>query len=180
MDDTKLYTYNIQKKICTNTSFTRNQTSIRFFTMAFVSNDNDTGETLYMGQINDGGYTLGKTNISSLTTSVVGNYTNVTSPDLTGTNDGRLFGFSYDTSVSFVQLNKTNAQSIVKYPTGLQFATFQSSAFAYYNSKFFLLLTDNNYTNISIYDPSTNITTLQKTMSPITLFNNAASTCLGT
>jgi hypothetical protein len=150
--------------------------------MAFVNNDHDNGETLYISKLNDGGNVLGKINMTTLTMSIVGSYSNGASPDLAGTNDGRLFGLFYDTSYIIKQINKTNGQFLSQYRLGQSNVgnSWSLTLLAPYNSKFFLFAGYNNYIDISIFDPSTNITTKQTIVPQLFLIKAATSTCLGT
>ena len=119
LTDGRLYTYNIKSAQCTATAFLQNQTDIRSFTMAFVNNDHDNDETLYyISKLNDGRNVLGRINMTTLTMSIVSNYNTGSSPDLAGTNDGRLFGLFYDTSYIIKQINKTNGQFLSQYRLG--------------------------------------------------------------
>ena len=180
VDDGGLYTYNIQTAQCTITAFVRNQTDLFQFTMAFVKNDNDAGEVLYISKDNGNGGVLATIDLNSLNVSKVGNYNDGSFADLGGTNDGKLFGFFADSSYIIKQINKTNAQILSQYPLPEPLLIGSNNyAFAPYGLKFFYFLGSGNSTDIHYFDTTTNISSLIETV-PTLLYNAATSVCLDT
>ena len=175
--DAKLYAYNSSTALCTETVFVRNQTINGGISMAFVKNETDSSEDLYVSY----GSVMGKVELNRLTGSIVGNYTNGSSPALSGANDGRLFGLFLETPFVIRQLDKTNAQFINQYPLPYRFdGTLYNFAYVPFNSSFLLMSGYSNFTVMSVFDPSTNTNTNLTSLPVSNFYRGAVSTCFGT
>jgi hypothetical protein len=114
-----------------------------------------TVETLYISSTSGGQFglvDLGKNNvgpIGSFTGSVAGQ-----SCELTGTGDGRLFGYFTTMPVYVAQVDKTSGATPNPVPmTGVQ--TPQDYAFSFWGGHFYLYSSQGNGSSVTDYDPST-------------------------
>jgi len=181
-EDGSLHNYNIDSQLCISTNYTTNQSSIAYFSMAFVKNTTDDNEILYISKKNDPPNTLGTIDLTTFTLSIVGNYSNLqTYADLTGTNDGRLFGVFQTDNFTIAQINETNADIIAQYPLSIS-STINSEpkyGFAAYDSNFLFFSGNGTNTHIYLFNASTNATTMLTTV-PQVINGAAVSTCFGT
>ncbi|MDI3289470.1 hypothetical protein [Polyangium sp. 15x6] len=132
--------------------------------MGFSTNDGGMGETLYItgtGAIGAGDSPgLGKINPLSFGVETIANFSPSTfkgqSAELTGTGDGRLYGYYTTTPVQVGQIDKatggvTNAKAI----TGLE--TPSAWAFSFWGGSFYLYAAAGlDYSNVTKYDPVAN------------------------
>jgi hypothetical protein len=181
-EDGSLYNYIIGSQQCISTQYATNQSGIAYFTMAFVKSTTDDNENLYISKQNDPPNVLGTIDLTTLSLSIVGNYSSLqTYADLTGTNDGRLFGVFQTDNFTIAQINATNADIIAQYPLNIS-STITSEpnyGFAAYDSNFLFFSGNGNNTDIYLFDPSTNTTTMLTTV-PQVINGAAVSTCYGT
>jgi hypothetical protein len=98
--DGSLFKVSTKDASCTATKFQRGQSGFLKFGMAFATAAaGSTNETLYVADTDDSGtsgHGLGKIDLTTLTLTRVGDYSGVLKglgAELTGTGDGRLFGF---------------------------------------------------------------------------------------
>ncbi|TKD07312.1 hypothetical protein [Polyangium fumosum] len=132
--------------------------------MGFSTNDGGMGETLYItgtGTIGGGDSPgLGKINPLSFSVETIANFSPSTfkgqSAELTGTGDGRLFGYYTTTPVQVGQIDKvTGAVTNTKVITGLE--TPSAWAFSFWGGSFYLYAAASlNNSNVTKYDPATN------------------------
>jgi hypothetical protein len=123
--------------------------------MGFSSNNDGTeGETLFVSGTTGSG--LGKINAAN-TLNPIGGFSpgafNGASAELTGTGDGRLFGYFTTTPVQVGQIDK--ASGVVsggKVITGL--ATPSAWAFSFWGGSFYLYAADFGNSNVTKYDPA--------------------------
>lgn len=124
--------------------------------MGFSSNNDGTdGETLFVSGTTGSG--LGKINAAN-TLNPIGGFSPGTfagaSAELTGTGDGRLYGYFTTTPVQVGQIEKTtSAVSNGKVITGL--ATPTAWAFSFWGGSFYLYAADFGNSNVTKYDPAT-------------------------
>lgn len=94
--DGGLYKISTADASCEATTFAPNQQGFLKFGMAFTTND-QTSETLFVsGLVDTSGKGFGKVDLASLSVSMIGEYSNSLAgraAELTGTGDGRLYGF---------------------------------------------------------------------------------------
>ncbi|MDC3953681.1 hypothetical protein [Polyangium jinanense] len=129
--------------------------------MGFSTNDGGMGETLYItgtGTIGAGDSPgLGKINPLSFGVETIANFSpgafTGQSAELTGTGDGRLYGYYTTSPVQVGQINKaTGAVTNAKAITGL--ATPSAWAFSFWGGSFYLYAAAGlDYSNVTKYDP---------------------------
>ena len=176
-DDGKLYTFDIIDKSCFDTGFVQNQSDISYFTMAFVKNSNGIDETLFITKFSGDGGVLATIDGSTLKTTVVGNYDNGSLAVLTGSNNGRLFGLFFESPLKIKEIDDTNAQTLSEYTLDFPFDEVTGFyTFASYGNKFFVFHSDANTTDIHLFDPKTEKSSLLKVL-PYKFLDGATSTC---
>ncbi len=166
--DGNLYTFDIKTAQCQNTSYVVDQDEPILFGMYFVLNGSDNTETLYIsGDSSDPPCHLATIDLNTFEISIIGYY-QITSArsELTGTNDGRLFGLFEGAPYFIAEINQTNGQILSETSQNMIQYTSDSSHFAFvpYLSNFFLFVGYPNFTDIFLYDSSTNTTTKTKTI----------------
>jgi len=117
-----------------------------------------TSEALYVDGIGMGtgmGSGLGLVDFGKLTVGPIGQFTGVLagqSGELTGTGDGRLFGFFTSTPVYVAQIDKSSGATANPVPmTGLQVPT--DWAFSFWGGHFYLYTSQGAGTTVTDYDP---------------------------
>jgi len=155
-DDGKLFAVDTTTADCKATSFVPNQApGFDLFGMGFATNPGDpNSETLYVASYD--GIGLGTIDLASMKLSVVGGYDLVSDPgELTGTGDGRLFGFFLSTPVSVAEIAPSTAKilSITPQPT---VDVGGGWAFAFWGGDFWLFTAPNLFSSqVDRYQPST-------------------------
>ena len=143
--------------------------------MGFASDDAmGTSETLYVAAFTGSG--LGKIDFPSMKLSTVGPFENADAGELTGTGDGRLFGFFISTPVTVSEIDKKTGGilSVSPQPT---VNIGGGWAFAFWGGDFWLFTSPNSVTSqVDRYQPSQKIT---KTMSQVNfkIVGAGVSTC---
>jgi hypothetical protein len=104
---------------------------------------------------------LGRLDLDAGTVAPVGSFTaplTATDTELTGTGDGRLFGFFASSPVRLAQISETSA-AIVSSTPFTQIGTPQSFAFSFWGGRFYFYTYPNSTpgtsTNVTEYDPKT-------------------------
>jgi len=180
--DGTLYNYNIYSQQCTLTSYVANQDGTTIFVMAFVSNGIDNSETLYISKANGPDNTLAIMDLTTLTLSDVGNYSNSQQiQDLAGTNENILFGVLENTSnYTIAKINPTNANIMAQYSLGISPSVFYYYGFAAYDSNIFFFAGNGSaFSTLYRLDTLTGTTMMLENYS-IGVADATASTCLGT
>jgi hypothetical protein len=133
---------------CTKTAYVPNQGDITTFGMAFTTNEaGSTDETLYISGLTSkagGGKGFGKIDLKTFKLTVIGDYSGILAgegAELTGTGDGRLFGF-FTTSpyATLAEIDKSKGatskdKSLEGVTTGLAWAfSFWGGDFWFYTS----------------------------------------------
>jgi hypothetical protein len=121
---------------CSSTSYVAGQNGLFTFGMGFVADGpGSTSETLYIGTPSG----LGRIDTTTLASSLVGAYDSLPAAvaEMTGTGDGRLFGYFTLAPVKVAEIDKTNAHviSVVDLP---QIPSGTSWAFAFWGGTFWL------------------------------------------
>jgi hypothetical protein len=181
-----IFKVNLNTAECAPTSFVPNALFSNFG-MAFSANeDAGTGETLYVANydFNDlqAPSILGAINETSLVLTQVGTFSpTLSAPELTGTGDGRLFGFEApggpNTSGSAIaQIDPTNAKVIAQTP--LPTVTQGNGwAFGFWGGNFYLFTAPDGATSIvQRYNP-TDGTVVQVATYPEIIVGAGVSTC---
>jgi hypothetical protein len=154
------------------------------FGMGFASNDVGTGETLYVATDTDPG-ALGAINETTLALTSVGVFSPpVSSAELTGTGDGRLFAFwapggNESPSSAISQIDKTSAQLIANVTLpGVQQGG--GWAFAFWGGDFFLFTAPagpDTPATVQRYDPASGVLDPRTATYPETIVGAGVSTC---
>ncbi|MGO8993108.1 MAG: hypothetical protein ACLQVI_07255 [Polyangiaceae bacterium] len=188
-----IYRVDLNTAACEPTTYVPNA-QFQSFGMAFSADDTGGGETLYIAS-NDSnpnettlppGF-LGAIDETTLALTDVGTFTpTVTEAELTGTGDGRLFGFwapngPESPGSAIVQINKTNAAIISQQllPTVTQG---NGWAFGFWGGDFYLFTNPGGITGgdttsiVQRYDPTTGTVT-QVASYPQTIVGAGVSTC---
>jgi hypothetical protein len=142
--DGKLFKVSTTDASCTATDFVPNQQGFLKFGMAFSTNANSTNETLYIsGLLGTGGKGLGKVDLATMKATMIGDYSNNLTgeaADLTGTGDGRLYGFFTTSPATLAVIDQlkgatSSDQSLAGVNTGNAFAfSFWGGDFWFYTS----------------------------------------------
>jgi hypothetical protein len=181
--DGNLYRVSTKDASCQATSFVVGQQGFVTFGLAFSADASDAGETLFVAEEDFDGPSLGLATIdvSTLSLSLVGPFsTTLGQTELTGTGDGRLFGFSFDfpgpgSHVS--QIDKTTAAVLSS--IAVSFGNFDDGhACAFWGGSFYLFDASQSgpATSIARYDPGNPTVTMVGTY-PDEIVGAGASTC---
>jgi hypothetical protein len=162
-----LYKVNTSDASCESTKFLPGQHGFgNQFGMGFSSNaDGGTAETLYVDDIGALGLRTGKglasIDLTTLTLSPIGQFDDGLAGDsceLTGTGDGRLFGFFTNNPATVAQIDKANA-SILSNVKQAGVNTGTDWAFSFWGGSFYLYTADQesnptDTSDVTEYDPS--------------------------
>jgi hypothetical protein len=167
--DGNLYTFDINTAQCQTTSFLSQQEQLLLFGMNFVTDESSDTESLYISSDSaNPPFRLATIDVDSLEISIINNYQTIYArAELTGTNDGRLFGLFEGTPFTIAEINRTNGEILSTISQNMIQYTSDSSHFAVtsYLSNFFLFVGDSSYTDIFLYDSLTQSTTKKTTIS---------------
>jgi hypothetical protein len=161
---------------CQPTSFQANQVpGFDLFGMGFVSDQaGGDAETLFVGSYS--GVGLGKVSMPSLQLSVVGAYDQVSgAAEITGTGDGKLYGFFATLPVTVAELDKTNAHVLQKWYPNVDIGS--GWAFAAWGGAFYLFTAPFGTSQIDRFDPVTNQTVTVVPDVGFTIVGAGVSTC---
>ena len=177
--DGTLYVVDMATAACAGTTFKPGQLAFNTFCMGYAADDaagGDGGESLYVAECNVTGMPrpnskgLATLDTTSLTLRFVAPLTPpIPGPELTGTGDGRLFGFytnAVGTGSHIVQIDRATGQLLQNYP--LQVGTPQDGfAFAFWGGVFWVFTFSgaNPATVVTRFDPVSRTETMVTTMS---------------
>jgi hypothetical protein len=180
--DGRIYRVSTLTAACVATPFQANQAGFGTFGMGFVSNDNDPGETLFIsGSGNPGGNeALGSVNVTNFQVTRIGTLAPaVARMELTGTGDGRLFGYSPDNAAPYIaQLDKRTAALTSR--NAVQAGdTNDAFAFAFWGGKFYVFTAGGlgGPTTVTEYNPATQRSATVTTLPGIAVVGAGVSTC---
>lgn len=169
------------------TTFQPGQIGFQTFCMGYAANGADAGETLYVAECNAtiqpraDSMGLATLDTTSLTLGYVAPFTPpIPGPELTGTGDGRLYGFYTNAAGSgshIVQIDRTTGALVQDYP--LQVGTPNDGyAFAFWGGVFwvFTFSGTNLPTTVTRFDPTTRSETNVASM-PEGVVGAGVSTC---
>lgn len=151
-----LVKYDILERTCTPT-----QISGAIGGMAFSTDSTgDTAETLYVSGDSSLGGGLSKVDMENQKLVPIANYDLDRNRELTGTGDGRLFGFFVEGAMSFAQVDKSQATLTAAVPlTKIVPPLSPMFAFSFWGGDFFFYTATSdapdNTTTVSRYSPST-------------------------
>ncbi len=179
--DGNLFRVSTATAACDATSFRADQLGFHTFGMGFVSNTGGSAETLFVAEGTGGlGAPPSKGVAQVDTTTFRLNFVGPFSPsesrvELTGTGDGRLFGFSPLTGGSkLIEIDKTTGNVLGSDPVGAGSGD-DAFAFAFWGGDFWIF-TGRTSTGVYRYRPSDKTTTLMKT-APSLIVGAGVSTC---
>ena len=146
---------------CEATNYVPGQSGFDGFGMAFTADDTDSNETLYVASDNPAGEQLGAISESTFVLTPVGTLpTYVSESELTGTSDGRLFGFyapggqTGTGGMTVAQYDKTTAAVIAQnYLPSVDEGS--AWAFAFWGGNFYLFTAaDGENSTVTRYNPA--------------------------
>lgn len=186
--DGTLFQVDMATAACRGTTFQPDQLGFQTFCMGYAANSGDggdAGETLYVADCevssvmkpNSSGLAILDTTL--LTLSYVAPFSQgIPGPELTGTGDGRLFGFFTNTTGSgshIVQIDRATGALLQDYP--LQVGTpLDGYAFGFWGGVFWVFTSSQNQTIVTRFDPTTGSETNVSTM-PEGVVGAGVSTC---
>ena len=181
--DNLLYRVSTATGACIGTSYRRGQVGFERFGMGFATNTSGLNEKLFVAgdQQNNGTVGLASIDPSTFTLSYVGTDPSITSAELTGTGDGRLFSFYADPND-----DSTSDIGEVDTQTGLllgsrHFDTVDQGngwAFAFWGGDFYMFHAPNRTSTVTRWRPSDNSVATVATTAPGTVIVGAGvSTC---
>jgi hypothetical protein len=179
-NDGRIYHVDVTNATCGATNYQSGQQGWLTFGMGFVSNSaGSTDETLYVaGYYGEG---IAKIDTEALSLSVVAPYDAINSAaELTGSGEGRLYGFFQGSPIIIAEIDKTNGHIISQAPQ----PTINIGggwAFAFWGGDFYLF-TSPNFGNSQIdrYRPSDGTTTTVLTNLGDNIVGAGVSTCAPT
>jgi hypothetical protein len=183
--DGTLFQVDVATAACIATSFAPDQSGFSTFGMGFTADPTDGGETLFVAESGFGaGVRDDSTGIASIDTtsfdlSFVAPFTPaIPGPELTGTSDGRLFGFFTNTMGSgsnIVEIDRTSGELVAQNP--LQAGSPDDGyAFAFWGGSFWVFTEEGGPTQVTHFDPATLIETTA-TVFPEPVVGAGVSTC---
>ncbi len=167
--------------------YTSNQQGFNVFGMGFATNGGGPSEALYVqGAADDnfGGVT-GLATIDTTTfdlTFLGNNNPPIQGGELTGTGDGRLFGFfSFDSnaggSFNLGELDKTNGQLLSQTPVNVPNTTNGGFSVAFWGGDFYFFTSDGAQTTATRYRPSDQSYETAATIGGVVIVGAGVSTC---
>jgi hypothetical protein len=177
-DDGHLYQVSTATAACTATSFVTGQSGFQTFGMGFAGLA-DGGEALFVAQSPGGTGSssgLASINLASYKLGFIGGFSQpIGRIELTGTGDGRLFGYSPATAGSrIVQIDQGNA-TVVAADSVTAGSDSDAFAFAFWGGDFWIF-TGTNATAVYRYAPITKATSFVTT-APALIVGAGVSTC---
>jgi len=175
---------------CTPTKYQPQSEAFIKFGMGFATESKGgSAETLYLSDSNGAG--LAKLDTKTLGLSFIGPYTGDlagTTSELTGTGDGKLYGFFVTSPAQIAEISKATGDIIDPKPlTGVYAGT--AWAFSFYGGDFFIytnaagssgLPKDNGGSDVTKYSPSDGSITVVKSKIGFTIVGAGVSTCAPT
>lgn len=179
--DGNLYRFDTKTSQCEQTSFLAGQSEVTLFGMHFARDDSDDNDRLYItSDSSNPPFRLATIDVDSLDISIINYYQSISArAELTTTSDGRLFGLFEGTPFIIAELNRTNGE-IVSHATQntIQYASDSSHfAFTAYSTGFFLFVGNGTFTDVFLYDSTTDTITSKKRISD-SIVGAGLSTCL--
>ena len=179
--DGNLFAVSTATAACVGTAFVPGQQGFSTFGMGFASDTNGAAETLYVARNNVPQSSLATIDTTTFVLSTIAAISPaITRTELTGTGDGRLYGFFTNAAPAVsgsrvIELDKTTAQIIANndLPVG---GPNDAWAFAYWGGDFWIFTSPGGPTTVSRFRPS-DATTIELTTMPSTIVGAGVSTC---
>ena len=165
---------------CQATSYVPDQQGFHTFCMGYAGQP-DGGDTLYVAECSGSSSDslgLGSIDTTAFKLSFIGPFQpTMPSCELTGTGDGRLFGFCINPGggSTIVQIDPTNAHIIAANPLQVG-QPFDGFAFAFWGGAFWIFTTPGGTSTVTRYDPQTQSETTMTTY-PGSIVGAGVSTC---
>jgi hypothetical protein len=193
--DGNIYKVSTTDASCQSTSFVVGQHGFgNQFGMGFSANvSGGAAETLYVdgiGTMGGSGSGLASIDLASLTLDPIGNFSGYLAGEdceLTGTGDGRLYGFfvnnpTTETPASVAEINKTNASILSNHLLPASVDTGTDWAFSFWGGSFYLYTADqsihpNDTSDVTEYNPKTGSTSVVLSEIGFRIVGAGVSTC---
>jgi hypothetical protein len=146
-------------------------------------------DTLYVSDHDGKG--LAKVDLNSYTLSTIGPYSGIlkgVTSELTGTGDGKLYGFFVTSPATVAEIDKTNGNILTMNQVANTYAG-TAWAFAFYGGAFYIFTADNSGgglpkdgtgSDVTLYKPSDNSSMIVKGKIGFTIVGAGVSTCVPT
>ncbi len=174
----KIWKVDITNAHCTSINYQPDQHGFQTFGMGFSTNGmNSTDETLYLANYSGSG--LASLDTTTLMVTPLGQYDSIhASAELTGTGDGRLFGFFETPTIQIAEIDKTNSHIISKHPEP-SINIGSAWAFAFWGGSFWLFTNPSgNGSQVDQYDPVAGTTnTVVQDVGGFSIVGAGVSTC---
>jgi hypothetical protein len=179
--DGTLWKLSTQDLSCTATTFTAPTNDFIRFGMGFASNSaGSSAETLYLSD--HAGKGLGKLDLQTLAIGFVGAWgqgLDGTTAELTGTGDGKLYGFFVTEPATLAEISQTTGAVLTAKPlTGVSAGT--AWAFSFYGGDFFIYTAAAAESDVTRYRPSDGTITVVKPSIGFRIVGAGVSTCAPT
>lgn len=181
-DDGRLFRVSTANAACISTSFVPGQQGFTRFGMGFATNTVGPTETLYVAGSEDQGSSQGlaRVDIASFKLSKVGNFVPaIGNAELTGTGDGRLFGFYADDTFTPAFIGEIDTQTgHIIGQTQMKNVTLGNGwAFAFWGGDFYMFTSPGGgFSTITRYRPSDNTEVVVGSV-PTIVVGAGVSTC---
>lgn len=156
---------------CTSSGYVPEQLGFVTFGMGFAS-EAAGSEALFAADYHAAG--LARIDKRTLTMSFVGPLALSGPPELSGTGDGRLFGF-FRSGAHVAEIDKTTAEILSDVPLSLQVGS--AWAFAFWGGDFWLFTRPDTYSEVHRYRPSTGTIELMTEAPAMVIVGAGVSTC---
>ena len=168
----ELFKLSVGNAKCTATTYKPNQLGWNDFGMGYTA-DNDGGERLYVAESQLGGITskgLGTIDTQTMTLKFIAPFSkSILATELTGTADGRLFGYSADPNSGshIYEIDKTNGKILSDAKLSVGGVNY-GWAFAFWGGDFWVFTSPGGPSTVTKWDPiakqESNVTTLSSTI----------------
>jgi hypothetical protein len=183
-EDGSLYKVSTRDASCEDTTYISGQSGFERFGMGYSSDTDDPGEKLYVADIS-GTTTVSKGLATIDTTTFQLNFINPFSEnpgdalEMTGTGDGRLFGFFIQTGMpggTIAQIDKTNATILSQQFVPMTGTSNEDLAFAFWGGDFFIFTSSEAAPPTTVTRVSGDASDVETTI-PLRVVGAGVSTC---